>query len=111
MRRSIFHIIVLLLLSALYMSERELPCVDTCFTPCGASAQDAPRQDHGHHDDAGPGDASHHCDHCACPCHVPAIEPAATADISIPAVSVRYQRAGLYFPSASDSPPDHVPLA
>lgn len=116
MRRSIFHIIVILLLAVLYIGERAVPCVEVGADDCAANshaAVSAVSGYHGedHHDPAPSEDGTHHCDHCSCPCHIPALS---LPGERIPAAihSQREYSAVVYLlASASVHPPDHIPLA
>lgn len=113
MRRSTLHIFIALLLAVLYVGERGMPCmeasVDRCADECStdlhaaADSQDA-------HGDSSPLNQTHHCDHCSCPCHIPALSPQGERFVSAIHSDTKYNVIISRLPSASVHPPDHIPL-
>jgi len=104
----------ILLLVCLYAGERAMPCMEIvsieCADECGHERAAASSHDSGH-DNGAPLDGDHHCGHCSCPCHIPALT--APAERTGPAFSssVAYSISTCRLPSASVHPPDHIPLA
>ncbi|MBS1910638.1 MAG: hypothetical protein JST22_01505 [Bacteroidetes bacterium] len=116
MRRSTLHIILCLLLSALYAAEPGLPCVDHDCRVARTSERDGieragsavDRQGDAHHRESGRG--SQHCDHCACACHIPALATQCRIAFIWHSTSVRYMPRACNPPTAAINPPDHIPL-
>lgn len=103
------HIVFFTIFALLFVVERGLPCLDDCLAqendPCAREAVS--------HVDVGAtsDDAeTHHCDHCSCICHVPAINVSSSiVDANhAPSPLVAIHRTSV--PTAPVSPPDHIPL-
>jgi hypothetical protein len=111
MRVSRLHIVLCLLLSVLYIAERGIPCAEDCSIACADESKEEMVQ---HCDDAdhqSPGETeSHHCDHCACVCHIPALEPQHEELLPLHAIPLLFSPLSCNPPTAVTSPPDHIPL-
>ena len=108
MRISWLNLIVCSLLALLFLVERAMPCIDECVErendPCAEVLSAACD-----HPDDGASDV-HHCDHCTCTCHIPAIKAQSTIEAPLHAEASPY---GLYrhsLPASVVSKPDHIPL-
>lgn len=101
------HTVLCLMLALLYVVERGLPCVDECM-----KQENDPHAQVAHADEehGSSDDAQHHCDHCSCVCHVPALTPAAIEAGPLPMPSVPASSYLEAVPTAPVSPPDHIPL-
>lgn len=103
------HTVLCVIFSLLFVVERGLPCLDDCLAqendPCALEAV-------AHVEDAGDGDHgdAHHCDHCSCVCHVPAIGPASIVTSSHFLSSPILAEHLASVPTAPVYPPDHIPL-
>jgi hypothetical protein len=65
-----------------------------------------------HHDDEhDPLDQTHHCGHCACPCHIPALSTQGDRFLSAIDPGVEYGTIIARLRSVPVHPPDHIPLA
>jgi len=115
MRSSSLHIVLIVLLTLLYVSERAFPCLEDCASSCSRFCADhdeammtspaTAKRNADHHDV--PGEQSHHC---TCPCHIPALQSIAENDFSLAAPRAEYGATTPSFPSAPVIPPDHIPL-
>ncbi len=112
MKRRLIHIIVCFLLTALFVVERALPCMDMCGSESAPSAAGHELSDEhsDHHDEPSSTGGAHHCSHCVCPCHIPAIAGGGDIpDLPDPG-SARRIPFEQHPPSAATDPLDHVPL-
>lgn len=107
----IIHTILCILLALLYVSERALPCMETCEVACSCEQISDSAAGHGEKKGNGNADQHHCCSHCVCPCHTAAIA-VHRASLVVPDSSLTRYRAVVQFPpSAPVSDLDHVPLA
>lgn len=119
MRPSILYIIIALLLAVLFIGERALPCIEICADDCASEGHTTlyatdlhAEADHqGDHDDSAPSDQTHHCGHCSCPCHIPALSTPGERFVSGVYSRIEYTTLISVLPSISVRPPDHIPLA
>jgi hypothetical protein len=110
MNRAVLHTIVCLILAFLYIMERQMPCMDECTQqpndPCAEVVIDH-TDDDDHHDSKQP---LSHCDHCTCPCHIPAIKPVHAAVPFSSTGTICFSSITVSIPTALVSIPDHIPL-
>lgn len=121
MSRSRTMLTLTLVAALLYLSERLVPCMDSCRDVCNDSCESVDVEEHDSHErpceaeshdapcnqDEG---AAGHCDHCACACHVPALTP---ASVETPPLTLSIGPHLLPSPgplAREASPPDHIPL-
>lgn len=110
MRRSSLHIVIVLLLAILYIGERAVPCVEFCANDCHTEQASVAAHHDDDHGGSSPVSEAHHCGHCGCPCHIPALDQHAERSVPVAATAMQYDSHALMLPSAALHPPDHIPL-
>jgi hypothetical protein len=112
MARTLFHTILLTLLTLLYAADCGMPCLDGC----GLDPRDVPSAvmmgSHHDHDDHTQAPAESGCEcHCLCACHLPVVDFHTGSQVPSPLAAPRCGAYHASFPTTSVNPPDHIPLA
>lgn len=102
------NFIVCSLLALLVIVERAVPCVDDCLELEGDTCAETLLKSGEHHDDAA--SEAHHCDHCSCSCHIPALKANTVVQTESYAVGRPYAFYRPSLPASVVNPPDHIPL-
>lgn len=106
--RTWLNFIVCSLLALLVIVERAIPCVDDSLTQENDTCAAEMALSGDHHDDAA--SDVHHCDHCTCSCHIPALETQKQTQTVSYALSRPYATFSPSLPASPVSIPDHIPL-
>lgn len=104
------HIISILLIVLLGGYERSMCESDHCDDHTTIPVAAVVCAEHHHHGDHAPVDGVHHCDQCACLCHMAALVESHGEQIVLPQPSLRGSPLVYFPPSAPVDPLDHVPL-
>jgi hypothetical protein len=101
------NFIVCSLLALLVFVERAVPCVDECLElesdTCAESVVESDHHEEGSSEE-------HHCDHCSCSCHIPALKAQIVCQTPGYDVASRYAIHPDSLPLSPVSTPDHIPL-
>lgn len=101
------------LLALLYVGQRAVPCIEACGVECDShEGVQASICDGSHTGEEGhSGEAStHHCSHCACICHVPAMSGRGLESVGPVELPAAWSTMALTPPSIPVDSVDHVPL-